>query len=808
MERRKKFRRMGSFDTQSFQITMMDKKNLGRAAQMSAVGYTIGTSKGQNVNQTRIHTRRTGQSPKKSNGLTNISNSIRAKRNLSFDDPSLGTNPAMTTHTVGLRRSPRKRVATRDIIPTVQVSSLKGDKRTPSKRTPSKIGFVTPCKMTPGKSHQLYAPETPKNKENNRRKTDGVACVAESPDLDQIKGLRGERTTPRRVAASLNLRKKTSFYSGDVSRNLMKAEELIKTTQLQSFSVFQHNTIERTRKCSLGQQKQSDESFDKLDAHRRDSCGVLFPHLVQSNQTHKTKDSGHLSDDLQNKSPTLSERNQTRFQDCSTGHDKGNARATEFKTTSSDLRKDSGCPSDLISNAESVGTIPSRKLLSDMPTINSDMTPSRIFKRKEVRKIALTPVAIGKNGCFDNRHIHPAFAKEPQNYSPPENANVSDSLNQSRANCHNASLVLSDNKPVKLQGTEFIRDEGMSRDKKKSKMVEASIINIEGKTLDFSKSTSNDLSNNTVELNHGCDPMYTPRKDPLLKDNSTPKKVSQENMGITDAKYSPNSCLSSKENTNNPFALPDDNIKPINENTITKEKDKGNSVDLKLNNDQTEPLIKASRDKVKTPQKPSRKRKATTRLGIDDITLNEVVCSLTPKGRLTPKHLRSIVLLKKHQIRSKPQIMQVTSANDAPEICDNYTTAIPSAKRRKLSNQFSLMPNKNNDFCNTKSSRLTRGDPEVDINSHSTDCSQSEHSQLCAMLPGIHKESPEKPTLLTGENTNVVTDEIAVGLKSPGKFWSVVSRTESPHGEIKLCINRKKKPQVGISDIFLEYVFG
>ena len=38
--------------------------------------------------------------------------------------------------------------------------------------------------------------------------------------------------------------------------------------------------------------------------------------------------------------------------------------------------------------------------------------------------------------------------------------------------------------------------------------------------------------------------------------------------------------------------------------------------------------------------------------------------------------------------------------------------------------------------------------------------------------------------------------EETAGLKSPGKFWSVVSRTESPHGEIKMCINRKKKPQV------------
>lgn len=303
VEMRKKLRRHTSFDTQSLQINMIDKKKLGRAAQMSAVGYTIGTNKGQNVNQTRIHTRgRTGQSTKNSSELTNVSNSIRAKRNLSFDDPTLGTNLAMSAYASGLRRSPRKRVVTCDIMSSALVTSQKAVRRTPSKRTPSKTGHVTPFKMTPGKSHQLFAPETPKNKEHNRRKTDGVACVAESPDLDRIKGLGGERT-PRRVAASLNLRKKTSFYSGDVSRNLMKAEELMNATQIQSFSMVQHSSFERTRKGSLVQQNKSDNSCDKVDMPRRDSCGVLFPHLVQNNETQKPNESG----DSQNKIQTIAD---------------------------------------------------------------------------------------------------------------------------------------------------------------------------------------------------------------------------------------------------------------------------------------------------------------------------------------------------------------------------------------------------------------------------------------------------------------------------------------------------------------------
>ena len=39
-------------------------------------------------------------------------------------------------------------------------------------------------------------------------------------------------------------------------------------------------------------------------------------------------------------------------------------------------------------------------------------------------------------------------------------------------------------------------------------------------------------------------------------------------------------------------------------------------------------------------------------------------------------------------------------------------------------------------------------------------------------------------------------------VKSPGKFWSVASRTESPIGEIKLKFNRKKKPMVSFSLVY------
>ena len=77
--------------------------------------------------------------------------------------------------------------------------------------------LVTPCKMTPGKGHRILAPETPNLKggaAGGRRKSDGKLLITESPDIDLIKQT---KTTPRRMAASVALHKKTSFYSGSYS---------------------------------------------------------------------------------------------------------------------------------------------------------------------------------------------------------------------------------------------------------------------------------------------------------------------------------------------------------------------------------------------------------------------------------------------------------------------------------------------------------------------------------------------------------------------------------------------------------------
>ena len=872
MEKRKKLRRNTSFDTQSLQINMLDKKNLGRAAQLSAVGYAIGTTKVQSINQPRIHTR--GEQ-------TKISNSTRAKRNLSFDDPKLGAN---STSSSGLRRSPRKRVTTSDMMSNSPVTSRRDVKGTPSKKDLRKKSLLTPCKMTPGKSHHLYAPETPKNKRNNRRKTDGVAFVDESPDMDQIKAVRGEKTTPRRIAASLNLRKKTSFYSSNVSRNLMKAEELMNATQIQSFSMPQHNQSERMRKGSLGQHNQNDDSGGKFDTNRRDSCGLLFPHLVQTSK---------MQDIVENM-----------------------AKTTEPKK-SSDLRKDSGCPSDLMSNVESVGTLPSRKLNGDaLLTVNSEVTPPKTMM--EIRKIALTPV-ISKNGRFDDRHIHPAFAKGNDILSSSSRKSRSNTLDPNQANSSGLSYeeplgpqttkfqrdeqaptetkplnaskgvinkngsfdgkhshpafakgnyilsssgskrgsnkanssCLSYEEPLGPQTTEFQRDEQATPEHKPLNTSEGELMpnsenNFTNKQLQTKLSSgenveqpvfvsvehvhqdkllhlSNDsdgeyllspldpfaLSESTKDIQphklqkHGS--IFSAGNVSLPKCDTEPKKLTWKH----DTRIEESQGTKSIRNTSSDEGTPDNSSSSVelrhhasiisNEKILSIEKGKEN-FDLNIYRNQTDAVRKISNQKLQTPERPSRKRKLTTRMGIDDITLNEVICCRSPKTRITPKHKylkaykESVVLLKKHPIPPQPQTMYVTSANDAPEMLDNYSPIIPSAKRRKIAKKLSLTPSKSNSICKTKT-KQKKGRNQKEINMYSP-TSSSKASELCTEASVSHDSSPGSPKNFNESNTNITAEGDAVVMNSPGKFWSIVSRTASPQGVLTLSLNRRKKPQV------------
>ena len=69
--------------------------------------------------------------------------------------------------------------------------------------------------MTPKKTHQIFAPETPKNKK--RPKSDGNVRVEESPNIDAAKKLgNGLRSlvTPNKNQASDMIKRKKSFYDG------------------------------------------------------------------------------------------------------------------------------------------------------------------------------------------------------------------------------------------------------------------------------------------------------------------------------------------------------------------------------------------------------------------------------------------------------------------------------------------------------------------------------------------------------------------------------------------------------------------
>lgn len=69
--------------------------------------------------------------------------------------------------------------------------------------------------MTPKKTHQIFAPETPKHKK--RPKSDGNVRVEESPNIDAAKKLGSSLralTTPNKNQASDLIKKKKSFYDG------------------------------------------------------------------------------------------------------------------------------------------------------------------------------------------------------------------------------------------------------------------------------------------------------------------------------------------------------------------------------------------------------------------------------------------------------------------------------------------------------------------------------------------------------------------------------------------------------------------
>ena len=68
----------------------------------------------------------------------------------------------------------------------------------------------TPCKLTPGKQHQMFVPETPTGK-NGRRKSDGTQVIKESPNIDTLKRNKDCKFLKRESSL---VRSRSSFYSG------------------------------------------------------------------------------------------------------------------------------------------------------------------------------------------------------------------------------------------------------------------------------------------------------------------------------------------------------------------------------------------------------------------------------------------------------------------------------------------------------------------------------------------------------------------------------------------------------------------
>ena len=142
--------------------------------------------------------------------------------------------------------------------------------------------------MTPGKTHLVLAPETPSRLVGNRgRKSDGVHYVKDSPDVaaskragpsssanaedeEEEEGATSLKATPRRMNASIALRRKASFYdSDDVSRNLLRAEEDLEASRFETQTLF----------------PDADSAGDSRKAttrghNKRASLQMIFPHLT------------------------------------------------------------------------------------------------------------------------------------------------------------------------------------------------------------------------------------------------------------------------------------------------------------------------------------------------------------------------------------------------------------------------------------------------------------------------------------------------------------------------------------------------
>ena len=227
-----------SFDT-SLTSRQIDLSVAGRRVKKSTKLVTTGRMVSSKLRVSGKKKLAGAKSPKKTKQMV--------KRNLNFDGS--GKSPDRG-------KSPRKNI---------------------SVTTPSKARKYQSSRSlrTPGKTHKILCPETPASKVR-RRKSDGNTSVAETPEKTE------ESLTPRRQQASMAVRRRASFYPGNVPSSLTTTSQL-------NLSLANTTTLDMTSVL--------DESQMGLNKSL-----VLFPHL--HNRKRKREDSFEdPADEEEGKSP-------------------------------------------------------------------------------------------------------------------------------------------------------------------------------------------------------------------------------------------------------------------------------------------------------------------------------------------------------------------------------------------------------------------------------------------------------------------------------------------------------------------------
>ncbi|CAB4056482.1 unnamed protein product [Lepeophtheirus salmonis] len=493
----------------------------------------------------------------------------RVKRNLSFD---------------GLGRSPMKKPST------------------PRKKheTPKKKVTGTPKRMTPNKTHRIYAPETPKNK--TRRKSDGLITIEESPDIDSIKAC---KTTPRRMRASLNLYKKTSFYSGDVSRNLMKAEENVNAFKIQGTSsqsqpfldesscdntagyLFQH--IIRKRNRPDDEDDNSRKKIRKIDDdHRFLSDPSSSPMKTPKKMTFKTP---------VKESPSPSKRVQFNMQHQPPTPSRGTPAKSILKTPSKEPQTPTNRLNSPLVHSSAAHSPSKPRLLVPIRQCSSTSTKKKIDFEETKSDYSGQPLEIE----IPDSDLDKIVLKSKVSMFEPESSSCKD--------------FAGDEKEISSSNNPFLNEDSL-----------------ENESTEYPSSTNNVISNDTTPLKNAC----TSSK---ICDTDVDSRIIDTNI-----KNNIESAVIDNSDTNVLRPIQLENIhedlsvletEPIDDNGPIKRTNRSRRATQRLGIDDVpiigtpSPLRKATKltskgsSTTEIRRKTSRARSFTQRFGIDDITLDE-----------------------------------------------------------------------------------------------------------------------------------------------------------------------------------------